>query len=217
MNASRSGAWPRKFADVSDKDHGSRAERASKEVKLARLHPVLSAAARVCGCAAAHRLAVLAAVLLAISPLGAAVLDERDTTRLAAIDEALQSFEDDIVSAIHSVPRDDLEQLASYSYVKLNLEAAHERLNNIFMQVAVSIYMDLPADQALVLNVIRSQLLPPSRNYLIEKKDAIASMATAHPASEAFAAYSARASALLGGRAVPLLDELDQRIGATQR
>jgi hypothetical protein len=165
----------------------------------------------------ARRLALLIGLLLAAWPARAAVLDEHDTSRLAAINEAIQSFEDDIVSALHSVSRDDLEQLESYSYVKLNLEAAHERLNTIFMQVAVSIYMDSPADQSLILTVIYSQLLLPSKNYLNEKKDAIASMALAHPESKVIAAYSARAKAILGERAVPLLDELYQRIGSLQR
>jgi hypothetical protein len=175
---------------------------------------------RINGCfaaTAARRLVLLVGLLLTPFPAHAAGLDEHDTARLADLNEAIQSFEDDIVSALHTVPRDDLEQLASYSYVKLNLEAAHERLNTIFMQVAVSIYMDSPADQSLILTVIRSQLLQPTRNYLNEKRDAIASMALAHPASQAFATYSARANALLGARAIPLLDELNQKIEALQR
>jgi hypothetical protein len=201
-----------------------RADAAGKEVNLNGSNLTFfndqAKAGRMKDCvaaAAARRLVLLIGLLLAPFPTQAAGLDEHDTARLADLNGAIQSFEDDIVTAIHSIPRDDLEQLASYSYVKLNLEAAHERLNNIFMQVAVSVYMDSPADQSLILTVIRSQLLQPTRNYLNEKKEAIASMALAHPSSQAFATYSARANAILGVRAISLLDELNQKIGALQR
>jgi hypothetical protein len=61
------------------------------------------------------------------------------------------------------------------------------------------------------------QLLPQSKNYLSEKADAIASMAATHPTNRVFAAYSVRARAILGDRAIPLLDELYRRIGDLQR
>ena len=64
---------------------------------------------------------------------------------------------------------------------------------------------------------MRGQLLTRSRNYLDEKKDAIASMAAAYPDNKVFAAYSTRADAVLGERAIPFLDELYQRIGALRR
>jgi hypothetical protein len=67
------------------------------------------------------------------------------------------------------------------------------------------------------LNVIHGQLLTPSKNYLNEKMDAIASMAAAHRDNRVFAAYSARANAILGDRAIPLLDELYGRIGALRK
>ena len=101
--------------------------------------------------------------------------------------------------------------------MELNLEAAHERLNNVFMLVAVSIYMDSPPDQFLILNVIHEQLLTPTKNYLNEKMDAIASMAAAHPDNKVFADYHTRANAILGDRAIPLLDELFGRIGALKK
>jgi hypothetical protein len=164
----------------------------------------------------AVRLVLVIAFVLAVLPARAAVLDDRDASRLADVTEAIQSFEDEVVSALHHLPA-DTGQIESYSYVKLNLEAAHERLNNILMQVAFSIYMESPADESLVLTVIHAQLLPPSRSYLIEKKDAIASMAAAHPSNPVFAAYSTRANAILGDRAIPLLDEIDRKIGALQR
>jgi hypothetical protein len=63
-----------------------------------------------------------------------AVFDEHDTSRLASINEALQSFENDVGSALHDLSSDDTEQIESYAYVELNLEAAHERLNNVFMR-----------------------------------------------------------------------------------
>jgi hypothetical protein len=150
-------------------------------------------------------------------PAGAAVFDERDTSRLAAINEAIQSFENDVGSALHNLSSDDAEQIESYAYVELNLETAHERLNTVFMLVAVSSYMESPSDQLLVLDVLYRQILERSKNYLNEKKDAIASMAVAHPANQVFAAYSSRAEALLGGRAIPFLDELYDRIGTLRR
>jgi hypothetical protein len=64
---------------------------------------------------------------------------------------------------------------------------------------------------------MRGQLLTRSRNYLDEKKDAIASMAAAHPDNKVFAEYSRRANAILGDRAIPLLEELDQRISGAPR
>ena len=155
-------------------------------------------------------------VLMTFSARGA-VLDEHDTSRLAGINEAIQSFENDVGSALHNLSSDDAEQIESYAYVELNLEAAHERLNTVFMLVAVSGYMESPSDQFLVLDVLYGQILPRSKNYLNEKNDAIASMAAAHPANQVFAAYRSRADALLGGRAVPLLDELYERIGALRR
>jgi hypothetical protein len=163
------------------------------------------------------RLVLLIALALSALPARAAVLDENDTSRLAAINEAIKSFEDDISSSLHDLPPNDAEQIESYAYVELNLEAAHERLNTIFMLVAVSVYLESSSDQLLILNVMYGQLLPQSKNYLSEKADAIASMAATHPASKVFAAYSARARAILGDRAIPLLDELYRRIGDLQR
>ena len=154
---------------------------------------------------------------MATFPARAAVFDERDTSRLAAINEAIQSFENDVGSALHNLSSDDAEQIESYAYVELNLEASHERLNTVFMLVAVSGYMESPSDQFLVLDVLYRQILPRSKNYLNEKKDAIASMAAAHPDNKVFAEYSRRANALLGDRAIPLLEELDRRIGAAPR
>jgi hypothetical protein len=163
--------------------------------------------------AAASRFAVLVAMALATLPARSAAFAESDTSRLATINEAIKSFEDDVSSALHDLPSADAEQIESYAYVELNLQAAHERLNNIFMLVAVSIYMESSSDQLLIANVMHGQLLQQSNNYLNEKVDDIASMATAHPGNEVLAAYSTRARSLLGDRAIPLLDELYQRTG----
>src|SRR6266851_4690810 len=92
-------------------------------------------------------------LVLATAPARAAIFDEQDASRLADINQAIQSFENDVGSALHNLPRSESEQIESYAYVELNLEAAHERLNNIFMLVAVSIYMDSPPDQFLILDV----------------------------------------------------------------
>jgi hypothetical protein len=166
---------------------------------------------------AARACVLMIGFVLASATVEAAVFDEQDTSRLAGINEAIQSFENDVGSALHNLSSDDAEQIESYAYVELNLEAAHERLNTVFMLVAVSSYMESPSDQFLVLDVLHRQILPRSKNYLTEKKDAIASMAAAHPANQVFAAYGARAEALLGGRAILFLDELYERIEALRR
>jgi hypothetical protein len=162
------------------------------------------------------RFALVIGLAVAAGAARAGLFDEQDAARLADINQAIQSFEDDVGAALHNLSAGESEQIESYAYVELNLEAAHERLNNIFMLVAVSIYLDSPTDQALVMDVMYRQLLPPSRNYLNVKKDAIASMAAAHPSNKVFADYRARADALLGNRAIPLLDELYRRIGAVR-
>jgi hypothetical protein len=159
------------------------------------------------------RFVLLIALALTTLPARAAVFDESDTSRLADINEAIKSFEDGVSSALHDLPPTAAEQIESYAYVQLNLEAAHERLNTIFMLLAVSIYMDSSSDQLLTANVMHAQLLPQSKNYLNEKIDAIASMAAAHPENKVFALYRARAGAILGDRAIPLLDELYRRTG----
>jgi hypothetical protein len=161
---------------------------------------------------AVWRFALLIVFALTL-PARAAVLDESDASRLAAVNEAIKSFEDDVNSALHDLPNNEAEQIESYAYVKLNLEAAHERLNTVFMLAAVSVYVDSASDQLLILNLMHGQLLPQSKNYLSEKRDAIASMANAHPANLVLATYAARADALLGNRAIPLLDELYRRTG----
>jgi hypothetical protein len=168
---------------------------------------------RLMACLAA---AIGLALALAM-PARAAVLDERDTARLVAINEAIASFENDVGAALHNLKPEEAGQIESYAYVELNLEAAHERLNTVFMLTAVSIYVESPIDQALLLELMHGQLLTRSRNYLDEKKDAIASMAAAHPDNKVFAEYSRRANALLGDRAIPLLEELDRRIGTAPR
>ena len=156
-------------------------------------------------------------VALTALPTRAAVFDEHDTSRLTAVIEEIQSFEDDVRTALHHLPRNDAEQIESYAYVELNLEAAHERLNGLFMLMAVSIFTEAPADEFLILNVMHGQLLTRSKAYMVEKKDAIASMATAHPANDVFVTYRARAQSILGDRAVPLLDELYQRLAELRR
>src|SRR5260370_21137047 len=103
------------------------------------------------------RLAVCVLVIgftMATFPARAAVFDEHDTSRLAAINEAIQSFENDVGSALHNLSSDDAEQIESYAYVELNLEASHEPLNTLFMLLAVSGYMESPSDQFLVLDVL---------------------------------------------------------------
>jgi hypothetical protein len=162
-------------------------------------------------------LGLLTALALAVPPARAAVFDDNDTARLAGVSEAIQKFEDEVSAALHDLPQGDAEQIEAYSYVELNLEAAHERLNTVFMLVAVSTYMESQSDQLLILHVMYGQLLSQSRNYLSEKDRAIASMAAVHPDNKVFAAYSARASGILRDRAMPLLEELRRRIGELPR
>jgi hypothetical protein len=166
---------------------------------------------------AASRSALLIVFVLMTSSARAAVFDENDTSRMTSIDEAMTSLEEDVSRSLHNLPPNDAEQIEAYSYVELNLEAAQERLNSVFLLTAVSIYMESFTDQLQILHLMYGQLLPQSKSYLIEKRNAIASMARSHPANAEFAAYSARAAAILGDRAVPLLDELYQKIGALHR
>jgi hypothetical protein len=166
---------------------------------------------------AARTCVLVIGLVLATFSAGAAVFDGHDASRLAGINEAIQSFENDVGSALHNLSSDDAEQIESYAYVELNLEAAHERLNNVFMLLAVSIYMESSSDQFLVLDVLYAQILPRSKNYLNEKKDAIASMAAARPGNQVFAAYSSRADGLLGGQAIPFIDELYERIATLRK
>src|SRR5260370_3847537 len=149
-------------------------------------------------------------VALALATLQgrAAVLDDNDRSRLAGISEAIKSFENEVSAALHDLPANDAEQIESYAYVELNLEAAHERLNTIFMLVAVSSYMESLSDQLLILNVMHGQLLPQSRNYLNEKQNAIASMAAAHPSNKVLPTYGTRAGPLLDTHANPPLTHL---------
>ena len=157
------------------------------------------------------------ALVLAALPAQAALFDQNDTSRLAAVIAEIQSFEDDVRTAVHHVPRNDAEAVESYAYVGLNLEAAHERLNSIFMLMAVAIFVDSSIDELLFLNVMHGQLLPRTKTYLAEKQDAIGSMAVAHPANEVFATYHGRAKTILSDHVIPLLDELDRRIGENKR
>jgi hypothetical protein len=162
-------------------------------------------------------LALLTALTLAVPPARSAVFDDNDTARLAGVSEAIQKFEDEVSAALHDLPQGDAEQIEAYSYVELNLEAAHERLNTVFMLVAVSAYMESQSDQLLILHVMYGQLLSQSRNYLSEKDRAIASMAAVHPDNKVFAAYSMRTDEILRDRAMPLLEELRRRIGELPR
>ncbi len=163
------------------------------------------------------RLALLAGFVLAAVPGRAQVFHEADTMRLAAINAALQTLEDKVSAALHDLPQNDAEQIEAYSYVQLNLEAAHERLNTVFMLVAVSAYMESQSDQLLILHVMYGQILPQSRNYLDEKARGIASMAATHPENKVFADYRARAKELLQDSAMPLLDDFYRRIGDLPR
>src|SRR5450432_4419247 len=126
---------------------------------------------RIAARAAVFPFALLIALALATLPARAAVFDENDTSRLAGINDAIKSFEDDVSSALHDLPPTAAEQIESYAYVELNLEAAHERLNTIFVLLAVSAYLESSSDQLLILNIMHGQLLSQSRNYLREKRD----------------------------------------------
>ena len=76
---------------------------------------------------AAVRFLLVIGLVLATFSVRAAVLNEHDTSRLAELTEAIQSFENDVGSALHNLTSNDPEQIESYAYVELNLEAAHEK------------------------------------------------------------------------------------------
>jgi hypothetical protein len=158
------------------------------------------------------RYALWLALTLAPVSASAALFNDNDTARLAGVNEAIQTFQDEVNAALHELSPDSAEEIQSYSYVGLNLEAAHERLNDVFILIAVSTYLESATDELLVLNLMHAQLLRQSRNYLSEKESNISSMAAAHPANPKFAAYSDRAKAILRDRAIPLLNEFYRRI-----
>jgi hypothetical protein len=152
-------------------------------------------------------------VVLAAVPARPSDLDQDDISRITAVTDAIRSLEDDVSRTMHDLPAGDAEQIEAFSYVELNLESAQERLNSVFLLVAVSMYMEASADEAQILNLMSRQILPPSKTFLRQKSDAIASMAVSHPGNQEIAALSMRASALLRDRAIPMLDELARKIG----
>jgi hypothetical protein len=166
---------------------------------------------------AAVRSALLIILVLMSLPANAAVFNETDISRMSGISDAIVALEEDVSRSMHNLPPNDPEQIEAYSYVELNLEAAQERLNGIFLLLAVSMYMETPSDQLQIVNLMYLQVLPQSKSYLNEKSDAIASMAASHPANDDFASYKTRAAAILEDQAVPLLDELYRKIEALHR
>src|SRR6266700_854431 len=166
---------------------------------------------------AASRSALCIILVLMTLSAKAAVFNESDISRITDIGEAITMLEDDVSRSMHNLPPDDAEQIEAYSYVELNLEAAQERLNSIFLLMAVSMFMEASSDQLQIVNLMYLQILPQSKTYLSKKTDAIASMAVSHPANGEFATYRTRAAAILADRAVPLLDELYRKIGALRQ
>jgi len=166
----------------------------------------------------AARLALSAAfcvaVALAAAPAPAADLDQNDVSRITAVTDAIRSLDDDVSRTMHNLPPDDAEQIEAFSYIELNLESAEERLNSVFLLVAVSMYMETSADEGQILNLMSRQILPRSKTFLQLKSEAIASMALSHPGNREIADLTMRASALLRDRAIPMLDELARKIGA---
>src|SRR5690242_14213891 len=126
-------------------------------------------------------------VALTAVPALPADLDQADISRITAVTDALRSLEDDVSRTMHDLPPDDAEQIEAFSYVELNLESAQERLNSVFLLVAVSMYMETSSDETQVLNLMSKQMLPPSKTFLRQKSDAIASMAVSHPGNREIA------------------------------
>jgi hypothetical protein len=169
-------------------------------------------------CRLAARLALSAAFCIAVAlaavPARAGDLDQSDISRITAVTDAIRSLEDDVRRTMHELPADDAEQIEAFSYIELNLESAQERLNSVFLLVAISMYMETSGDEAQILNLMSRQILPPSKTFLRQKSDAIHSMAVSHPGNQQIAAFTTRALALLRDRAIPMLDDLSRRIGA---
>jgi hypothetical protein len=153
---------------------------------------------------------------LAAGSARAAALDEGDITRVSAVADAIRSLEEDVSRTMHDLPEGNAEEIEAYSYVGLNLESAQERLNSVFILVAVSIYMESSTDQLQILNLMAKQILPASKTFLYQKSDAIASMAVSHPGNGTLADYSMRAGAILNERAIPMLNALAEKIGDVQ-
>jgi hypothetical protein len=169
----------------------------------------------------AARTASLAAPLVVFLLLSfsakAGVFNDGDISRMAEISDAIMSLDDDVSRTMHDLPPADAEQIEAYSYVELNLQAAQERLNSIFLLTAVSIYMESSTDQQQIESLMVRQVLPQSRTFLHQKSDAIASMAVSRPSNVEFKTYSTRAAAILAERAVPLLEEFSRKIEAAQQ
>jgi hypothetical protein len=164
----------------------------------------------------AARTTALAALLLCLLgfPAKAAVFNDGDISRLSEISDAITALDDEVSRVMHDLSPDDAETIEAFSYVELNLEAAQERLNAVFLLLAVSIYMESESDQLQIENLMYRQVLAQSRTFMHQKTDAIASMAASHPSNNAFKIYSMRAASILSERAVPLLEELARRIRA---
>jgi hypothetical protein len=160
---------------------------------------------------------LLFVLILPGSPSKAAVFNDGDIARMSEISDAITSLDDDVSRTMHNLPQDNAEEIEAFSYIELNLQAAQERLNSIFLLTAVAIYMESEADQLQIENLLYRQVLPQSRTFLHQKTDAIASMALAHPGNDQFKTYSAQAGAILSERAVPLLQGLSDRIAAALR
>jgi hypothetical protein len=168
----------------------------------------------ICRMAAWLAPALCLGLVLAAVPARPADLDQGDVSRITAIIDAIRALDEDVSRIMHDLPPGDAEQIEAFSYIELNLESAQERLNSVFLLVAVSMYMEAASDEAQILNLTSQQILPPSKTFLRQKSDAIASMALSHPGNQAIAALSVRASAILRDRAIPMLDELSRKIGA---
>jgi hypothetical protein len=158
-------------------------------------------------------------LILLVSPATAneIVFDQQEIAQLFAVNEAIHSLIRDVTTTQKSLPEFEVEKIQSYSLIGTSLEAIQECLNTVLMVAALLSKMEIPADQIRLLNVLRGELLPNSKAYITAKQKAIVDIARAHVSDDKFALYSGRATNIIEGHTVPLLEKLYQRLVSVQK
>lgn len=163
------------------------------------------------------RLTCLLVLLISPATANEVVFDQRDIAQLYAVNVAIQSLIRDVTTTQKSLPEFEVEKIQSYSLIGTSLEAIQERLNTVLMVAVLSSKMEMQSDQIRLLNVLYSELLPNSKAYVTAKQKAIVDIARAYVSDDKFALYSGRATNILEGHTVPLLEKLYQRLVSVQK
>jgi hypothetical protein len=151
------------------------------------------------------------------APTQVTVFNQQDVDRLLQIGNAIQSLKEDVTISLKSLPSHQVERIQSYAFLEVSLEAVQERLNSVLILVGTANVMETWNDQARILNGMYGELLPKTKIYLNAKRTAIINIASGHSADNMYVAYSNRAAGILGDRALPLIDEMYQRIARLRK